>query len=99
VKFRSTLERYLEQAEESLKKAKEKGYSSKPVDEVFEMITSSAQAEDLMRVRSIMIAKTIQPSITESDLKMASDMMCALASELVLNLMREGLISLNKKEA
>ena len=50
------------------------------------------------RERSIKITRNIQPSITDEDLKIASDMQLACASALLLNLIREGLISINKKE-
>ena len=95
--IRSTLQKASEKHEKHLKEGIERGYDRKPADKVFKLIISSNTAVACMRSRALYIAKTIQPSITEADLKIAADMMCAMASQLVLNLVEEGLINVNKK--
>ena len=96
MEFKSTLEKTAEKHENHLREAIAKGYSDKGVDDVFELISHSGRAMDVMVARSLSIAKTIQPSISGRDLKIASNMMCAMASQLVLQLKKEGLISINK---
>ena len=95
--IRSTLQKASEKHEKHLKEAMTKGYDRKPADEVFKLIMSSNTSMTCMRSRAQYITKTIQPSITKADLKIAADMMCAMASQLVLNLVKEGLISVNKR--
>ena len=97
MEFESTLQKASEKHEKHLKEAITEGYDRKPTDEVFKLIMSSNTSMACMRSRALYIAKTVQPSITEADLKIASDMMCAMASQLVLNLIEEGLISVNRK--
>ena len=96
MEFKSTLEKTAEKHENDLKEAIAKGYSDKGVDDVFELVSHSNRAIDVMIARTKSIAKTIQPSISGRDLQIAGDMMCAMASQLVLMLKNEGLISFNK---
>ena len=96
MEFKSTLEKESEKQEKHLKEARAKGYSDKGVDDVFELVSHSGRAVDVMIARTKSIAKTIQPSISGRDLQIAGNMMCAMASQLVLMLKDEGLISINK---
>lgn len=98
MKFESTLERKSKECIEHIEEALKDGYENKLLDEVFNLITSSDRATGCMQARAVDIAETIQPSITVRDLKLATNMMCAMASQLVLNLADEGLININKKE-
>ena len=96
MEFKSTLEKESEKQEKHLKETLSKGYDTKPVNEVFELITQSGRPMTVLGSRAIHIARIIQPSISEKDLKIATNMMCALASQLVLQLKEEGLIRFNK---
>ena len=96
MEFRSTLEKELEQHHERLKQAEAEGYKEPPeIKEVFFLIKDSL-AFMKTRMRTITVARSIQPSITDTDLKIASDMQLASASELVLNLLKEDLIKIVK---
>ena len=97
MEFESTLERESKKRGKELKEAIAEGRKFKSVDEVFKLITNSDTAMRSMYGRAMHIAKIIQPSISDKDLKIASDMMSAMASQLVHNLLEEGLISINKK--
>lgn len=98
MEFESTLERKGKKSAEHVEEAPKNGYKNKLLEEVFELITSSDRATSCMQARAVDIAETIQSSITAKDLKLATNMMCAMASQLVLNLADEGLISINRKE-
>jgi hypothetical protein len=96
VEFKSTLERGLERRMDRLKEAGRNGYEEPPeVKEVFKLIVNS-EAYPVAGLRTMTIAKETQPSIADTDLKISSDMQLAMASELILNLIKEGLISINK---
>ena len=96
MKFEGTLERAKERYNFRLNQAVAKGYKEPPeIKEIFNLIKDS-KAFWSARIRSIAITRDIQPSITGEDLKTASDMQLAMASALVLNLMREGLIAIKK---
>lgn len=96
MELKSTLEKEFEKHENALKEARAKGYSDKGVDDVFELISHSGCAVDVMVARTRSIAKTIQPSISGRDLQIACNMMCAMASQLVMQLKEAGIISFNK---
>jgi hypothetical protein len=100
VEFKSTLEKAMEESEARVKEERAKGHEVSPdLLQVFKLIKNSLITLEAARRRSIMVTRFIQPSITDKDLKIASDMQLATASELVLNLLKEGLISINNKEA
>ena len=96
MEFESTLERSLKERADKLRKAKEDGYKEPPeVKKVFNLVKDSV-AFHAARLRTMIIAREMQPSITDTDLKIASDMQLAMASELILNLMKEGLITIKE---
>lgn len=96
MKFESTLERAKGRHYERLIQAEAKGYKEPPeILEIFNLIKDSTSFSKA-RIRSLRITQDIQPSITGEDLKIASDMQLANSLALVLNLLREGLISLKK---
>ena len=95
MEFESTLERKDKKHAEHLKEAQAKGYKNELLDKVFKLVSSSNTVEYL-QFRATDIAKAIQPSITSKDLRIARNMMCAMATQLVLNLIDEGLVNINK---
>ena len=96
MEFESTLKREVKQIDNRMKDAKAKGYKEPPeIKEVFDLVKDS-MAFLIARVKTIEVARCIQPSITNEDLKIASDIQLATASQLMLNLIKEGLISINK---
>ena len=96
MKFKSTLEKHMGQAKVNVAAAEEIGYKEDElISKIFKMVTDSSCFLKAYS-RATMVSRTIQPSINDKDLKIASDMMMALASELMLGLVREGLISINK---
>lgn len=92
----STLERKDRMHAEHLKKAIENGYNTEAVDKIFNLTLKSKVAVDCLRSRAKDIAKTIQPSILDKDLRLAVNMMSAMATQLVLNLLNDDLIKINE---
>ena len=97
VEFESTLQRAKKRHKLRLEQAKGAGYKEPPeISGVFNLVKDSKSFLKA-RVYSLKIAQDIQPSIAGEDLKIASDMQLATVCSFVLNLSREGLISINKK--
>lgn len=96
MEFRSTLQKHVEDASDRIKQARENGYKTSPL--LLELFHKIKDTPPFLaaRLRTIMIAREIQPSIMKEDLRIASDMQLAMATELILNLVKEGLISVNR---
>lgn len=96
MKFESSLEKHLRESKTDLEQARREGMKEdERIQGIFDMITNSPCFPKLS-ARATYVSKIIQPSIADRDLKIACDMMCALASELVLNLVKEGLITIKE---
>lgn len=96
MEFKSTLEREDKRLEEGYAKAKAAGkFKDTQLKEVLNLVINSRGGK-FVQSKSIEIAKTIQPSISGNDLQIACTMQCAMSTQLVYSLLKEGLISINK---
>ena len=96
MEFKSTLERADEKATKRGKELLENGDVSDILNKTFKLVTHSKDIERCLQTRAVEIARTTQPSITRSDLTIAVNMMCAMATQLVHNLLKEGLINIKE---
>ena len=96
MEFKSTLERAKERYNLRIDQAIAKGYKEPPeIEEIFNLIKDSKSLLKT-RTKTIEIARNMQPSITDEDLKIASDMQLACASFMLLSLIKEGLITIKE---
>lgn len=97
MEIKSTLEKTKEEWLNRRKEVEEATKDRQPeLTNIFNLVERSESAKWLVR-SAVTVASTIQPSIMEEDLRIAVVMQCAQATQLVYNLVEEGLITIVKK--
>ena len=92
--FKSTLERESEKLRGSAQHMRDTGIEvPKLVLEVNKMVSKSAKFSYTLD-EAVDVAKTIQPSITEEDCRIAVCLQLTLCSQLIYNLIEEGKIKI-----
>lgn len=97
MEFESTLQKESDRIVNAVKQRRAEGEKESELGiKIFDLIKDSHSVASLKR-KSIDIAKTIQPSILEVDIKIACTLQMALAFHFVHNLVQEGLISIKNE--
>jgi hypothetical protein len=98
MEFRSTLERETERVLGKVRHWEENGEKASPlVDKVFELLVKSPRFNDTY-LTAVHVAKTIQPSITLDDCRLAVNMQLALCCDLVLHLIEDKLLIIKESD-